>query len=62
MTIEEIEKLFGTDAIIPMGNVTSRRWQCGRCEQVAHAERPIRHPTPCACGSVLFIKLPNSLH
>ena len=62
MTIEEIEKLFGAGSLIPIGDVTSRRWQCGRCEQVVHAETPIGHPAPCACGSVLFVKLPNSLH
>lgn len=62
MTINEVEDLLGPGALVHVDDWVSRRWQCGRCERVIEADRPVTNPAPCACGSVIMLMLPDSLH
>ncbi len=62
MTVEEVEELLGPGSVVPVDDWVSRRWQCGRCEKLVEADTPIGNPAPCACGSVVFVKLADQVH
>jgi hypothetical protein len=62
MTLDEVEGVFGPGALVPVDDWVSRRWHCGRREKVYDSDMPAGNPSPCACGSVVFVKLDQPLH
>ena len=47
----------------PAQEGTSRRWKCSQCQTIHETDTPARASahSPCACGSIFFEKLPETL-